>query len=243
VEVAARQRELRAEEADYRPFPDVHRRNAWQERLEVPALARALRLPRGRRVLEVGCGRGFALPPLARLLRPSLLVGLDIDGNLLEEAAARLRGRGRRADLVEGDVREMPFPDSSFDVVLDFGTCYHISWSEQALAEIARVLTEGGVFVYETRASQLLSHPARARGRRLPWHRVPALVPARHALLWAARSKRRLPYFFSEPLAAWEVGSFAPPLAFTGEDSLLSLPPSPDAPLSLPLSPPEDLRA
>jgi SAM-dependent methyltransferase len=188
-----REREPLAEEADYRPFPDVRRRNAWQKLIEVPTMARALSLPRGKRVLEVGCGRGVALPPLARLLRPTRLVGLDIDGALLEEAAARLRGRTARAELVEGDVREMPFPDSSFDVVVDFGTCYHIARSGQALGEIARVLAEGGVFVYETRASQVLSHPVRAWGRRLPWHLVPSLVPQRHALLWAARSKPGCP--------------------------------------------------
>jgi hypothetical protein len=55
------------------------------------------------------------------------------------------------------------------------------------------VLAEGGVFVYETRMSQLLSHPVRARGRRLPWPIAPALVPRRRALLWGARTKRTVP--------------------------------------------------
>jgi SAM-dependent methyltransferase len=170
----------------YQPFPDVPRRNVWQEHLEVPVMARALRLPRGGRVLEVGCGRGVALPVLARELQPSWLVGLDADAALLRQAASRL---GRRTELVLSDVRCMPFPDAFFDLVVDFGTCYHIARPSRALGEIARVLVPGGLLAHETRLSQLLSHPLRARGRRLPWSEVPGLQACRAALLWASRRK------------------------------------------------------
>ena len=86
-------------------------------------------------------------------------------------------------------MRGLPFPEASFDLVVDFGTCYHVSRRAQALREIARVLAVGGRFVYETRPSQLLAHPVRSWGRRLPWDAVPELVPDRHALLWASRVK------------------------------------------------------
>ena len=176
-----------AEEPSYRPFPDIGRRNAWQETLEVPALVWALGLREGCRVLEVGCGRGVALPSLLRLLRPRRLTGLDIDGALLEHA--RSRAEGLEIELIEGDLRFVPFSDASFDLVVDFGTCYHVSRRAQALHEIARVLAQGGRFVYETRLNQLLAHPVRSQGRTLPWHAVPELVPDRHALLWASRVK------------------------------------------------------
>jgi hypothetical protein len=38
-------------------------------------------------------------------------------------------------------------------------------------------------------SSQLLSHPMRTRGRRLPWHAVPGLRVTRQAILWKARRK------------------------------------------------------
>lgn len=178
-------------EQEYRPFPDVGRRNLFQATLEVPAMIRALGLPRERRVLEVGCGRGVALAPLLRGLGPKSLTGLDVDRRLLEIAAARLRGLSREHELalVEGDVRDLPFPSGSFDVVIDFGTCYHVARRAHALREIARVLAPGGLFVHETRVDQLISHPLRSWGRSLPWRAVPELVLQRHALLWATRIK------------------------------------------------------
>jgi ubiquinone/menaquinone biosynthesis C-methylase UbiE len=170
----------------YEPFPNVESRNVLQESIEVPALVRSLKLPTGARVLEVGCGRGVALPPLAELCRPRRLVGLDVDPELLATAEQRLSERGVHAELVCGDVRDLPFDDDSFDVVVDFGTCYHVAEPDRALNEIARVLVRRGRFVHETPFSQALAHPIRSRGR-LPWSDAPRLARDRTAVLWAAR--------------------------------------------------------
>jgi ubiquinone/menaquinone biosynthesis C-methylase UbiE len=172
---------------EYQPFPDEEGRNARQAQLEVPALVRALRIPTEARVLEVGCGRGIALPVIDRLCRPRRLVGLDIDPGLLAKAADELGESGATAELCCGDVREMPFADDAFDVVIDFGTLFHIARPEDAAAEIARVLAPGGLFIEETKLSQLLSHPVRSRGRRLPSLRRHGLRPRRSAVLWASR--------------------------------------------------------
>ena len=153
-------------------------------------MAWSLALPEGGRVFEVGCGRGVALPVLARLLRPRRLVGVDVDRSLLELARSRCGVPAGVVELRLADVRALPFADASFDLVVDFGTCYHVASHQDALSEIARVLADRGLFAYETRLSQRLSHPLRSRGRRLPWRGVPALVPRRHALLWAFRERR-----------------------------------------------------
>jgi ubiquinone/menaquinone biosynthesis C-methylase UbiE len=184
-------RHLESPPCDYRPFPDVPQRNRFQESLEVPALVRTLGLA-ATHVLEIGCGRGVALPPLARLLRPDRLVGIDIEPGALAHAHARARARGVTVELYRADVRALPFPDASFELVIDFGTCYHIGDPDQALREIVRVLRPGGLFVSETVSSQLLSHPFRTRGRRLPWAAAPELRVERQALLW--KSRRRSPH-------------------------------------------------
>jgi SAM-dependent methyltransferase len=178
---------------EYTPFPNVEARNGLHAGIEVPLLLRALRLPTGGRVLEVGCGRGVALPVLAERLAPAALFGLDLNPMLLEAAALRLDAAGIPATLLEADIRAIPLETSSVDLVVDFGTCYHVSGgvdgARAALSEIARVLRPGGLFVHETPVAQHLAHPVRSFGRRLPWRVAPTLVRERTAVLWAARRK------------------------------------------------------
>jgi ubiquinone/menaquinone biosynthesis C-methylase UbiE len=160
-------------------------RNAVQARFEVPTLVRMLQLPQGGDILEIGCGRGIALEPLAELLRPRSLTGLDIDMELLVEA----RAASATATLVHGDIRRLPFVQDSFDLIVDFGTCYHVADAEAALSGIERVLRPGGFFVHETPVAQLCAHPVRTSRRSLPWNSAPSLRPSRNALFWAARRK------------------------------------------------------
>ena len=177
----------------YVPFGNVETRNGLQAWVEIPLMIRALRLPRRARVLEIGCGRGVALPVLDDRLEPVELFGLDIDRALLAEARERVRNTRTYATLVEGDVRDLPFDADRFDLVVDFGTCYHASDTmdgrRTALREVSRVLCKGGLFVHETRVAQRLAHPVRSFGRALPWADVPTLVRDRSAGLWGVRRK------------------------------------------------------
>lgn len=178
---------------EYRPFDNVESRNGLQERVELPLMLRVLRLPRGGRVLEVGCGRGVALPGLAEHLAPAELVGVDIDGALVERARERVARRRVRAALHVGDLRSLPFPSGHFDLVIDFGTSYHVSGGHTgrltALNEISRVLRVGGLFAHETPIAQRLAHPVRSLRVRLPFTAVPMLAPERSAVLWAVRRR------------------------------------------------------
>jgi ubiquinone/menaquinone biosynthesis C-methylase UbiE len=176
--------------SEYRPFPNEGSRNWRQEHIEIPLMLRTLRLPCHARVLEVGCGRGVALPALARHLTPSRLVGIDIDQELLKEAGQRLRDSDTQGELVAADVRDLPFPDRQFDLVIDFGTCFHVAQADEALREVARTLAIGGIFATETKLNQLLSHPVRSAGRSLPWQAVSSLTPRNQAGLWLSRWRR-----------------------------------------------------
>jgi ubiquinone/menaquinone biosynthesis C-methylase UbiE len=162
-------------------------RNFMHTNVEVPLLIRLLDLPDGGDVLETGCGAGLGLMALAENRRPASLTGIDIDTGLLDDARSRFSVRGLPASFVHGDIRDLPFPDGSFDLVMDFGTLYYIRHARQALTEIARVLRQGGVLVHETPLSQLLAHPVASTRSRLPWEIVPRLCPLRNAGLWASR--------------------------------------------------------
>ncbi|MDH5758059.1 MAG: class I SAM-dependent methyltransferase [Gemmatimonadota bacterium] len=177
------------DQGGYREFPIFESRNFYQSRIEVPLFVRTLRLPRSARILEVGCGPGVALPVLERLLAPTRVVGVDIDDGLLRAAGRRIAEEGGSAELMRADVRDLPFADGSFDVVVDFGTCYHIARSDLALDEIARVLAVGGVFATEAKLAQILSHPIRTFGRKLGVERCTRLAPRRHAGMWTSFRK------------------------------------------------------
>jgi len=168
-------------------FPEVARRNFFQTRVELPVIAGLFRPPRNARVLEVGCGRGVALPYLAKRLQPAELVGLDCDPDVLAIAQARAGGVAR---LVEADARAMPFADASFDLVFDFGTFFHTPGHEQMLAEVARVLAPGGTLICEARLSQLISHPSLYRSHRdRSYGCEPHLRQTANRMLWFGLTK------------------------------------------------------
>jgi SAM-dependent methyltransferase len=175
---------------EYGPFGNVEARNGLQERIEIPLMIRALSIPKGMRILEVGCGRGVALPVFLERLAPAELWGVDVDPALVRIARNRVAAHKLNATVVEGDVRALPFPSGRFDVVIDFGTCYHVSGGREgarlALGEIARVLAPGGVFVHETPVAQHLAHPLRSFARTLPWNDAPFTFQ-RTGVLWSAR--------------------------------------------------------
>jgi SAM-dependent methyltransferase len=175
---------------EYVPFGNVDARNGLQERIEIPLMIRALSIPKGLRILEVGCGRGVALPVFLERLAPAELWGVDVDPTLVGIARNRIAAHRLDATVVEGDVRALPFASGRFDLVIDFGTCYHVSGGREgarlALGEIARVLAPGGMFVHETPVAQHLAHPLRSFARTLPWSGAPFSF-SRTGMLWSAR--------------------------------------------------------
>lgn len=119
------------------------------------------------------------------------MIAVDVDANRVAAARERAAAERRSVAVLEGDLQALPFSLRSFDLVVDFGTCYRVAGPERALAEIARVLRPGGLFVHETPFAQLLAHPLSFRVAELPFDEVPELRPHRHGGLWATRRKAR----------------------------------------------------
>ena len=106
-------------------------------------------------VLDVGCGRGLLLIGAARHLTTGKAVGVDrwvagaLTGNRPEAVLhnALLEGVSERVEVKDGDVRQLPFADASFDAVLSNFVVHEVksrAEREQVLREMVRVLKPGG---------------------------------------------------------------------------------------------------
>jgi SAM-dependent methyltransferase len=101
-----------------------------------------------RHVLDVGTGEG----QLARHLLGqgvARVTGIDPSVNQLRVA----RARGSDATFARAEAAALPFPAGTFDGVVACLVFEHIEAVDQAIAEVARVLVPGGVFLF------LLNHP------------------------------------------------------------------------------------
>ena len=123
--------------------------HVWDEILD------DLHLRGGERVLDLGCGRGAVLNAVARRLTTGRVTGIDLwsahdqSGNSRDVTMrnASLEGVEDRIEIETGDMRALPFPDASFDVVVSSLAIHNIHSNAdraRAVAEAWRVLKPSG---------------------------------------------------------------------------------------------------
>jgi ubiquinone/menaquinone biosynthesis C-methylase UbiE/uncharacterized protein YbaR (Trm112 family) len=125
-------------------------RDRYMKRLELASLQPR---PDGQplRILEIGVGTGANLPLIRRELPRGLAVevwGLDLSPGMMAECRKRLRREplpGIR--LLLGDVHTLPFPDHTFDRVLEVGGTAGFREPPRALREMLRVARPGARLV------------------------------------------------------------------------------------------------
>lgn len=88
------------------------------------------------RILEVGIGEGQVAARVAHRFPGALVVGLDLPDPLLAEHWA-----SQSLPAVFGDISALPFPSSTFDLVLAIEVLEHVGRPDIALREITRVAT------------------------------------------------------------------------------------------------------
>lgn len=104
-------------------------------------------------ILELGCGTGRVALPVAR--HGSTVIGIDRSESMLARGRIRVR-RARlaaRVKLIRGDIRHLPFPDKSFELVMAPYGILQSLLDEKLLAatlkDVNRVLTRKGTFGLE----------------------------------------------------------------------------------------------
>jgi SAM-dependent methyltransferase len=101
----------------------------------------------GGRLLEIGVGTGRIALPLHRRGREA--VGIDLSMPMLERYRAKAAAAGLAPPvLVRADATWLPFPDASFDAVLEVHVLHLVPDWQGALAEARRVLAAGGVLLH-----------------------------------------------------------------------------------------------
>jgi phosphatidylethanolamine/phosphatidyl-N-methylethanolamine N-methyltransferase len=140
----------------------------------IAAVIRALNIPPGAKVLEVGVGTGLSLeayPPHCQVL------GVDLAPDMLEHAEERIRENGWRHISVEKmDAMNLKLAADSFDYVMAFHVVSVVPDANRMMSEVERVCQPGGrVVVINHFRSQKRVLAALDRGlepitRRWGWH-------------------------------------------------------------------------
>jgi ubiquinone/menaquinone biosynthesis C-methylase UbiE len=161
----------------------------------------------GKRIVDFGCGSGANSVLLAN--RGAHVWGIDISEDLLRLAQRRLSVSGREggATFIAGSAHDMPFPDSSIDVVFGIAILHHLDL-DLVSREVRRVLKPGGraIFQEPVRNSAVVRFL-----RSLIPYRAPDISPYERPLTDAELKE------FATGFSRWSVRAFALPHVQVGQ--------------------------
>jgi 2-polyprenyl-6-hydroxyphenyl methylase / 3-demethylubiquinone-9 3-methyltransferase len=113
----------------------------------------------GLRALDIGCGGGFLAEEFAAL--GCQVTGVDPSPVSIGVARAHAAGRGLPIDYRVGAGEDLPVPDAAFDLAYCCDVLEHVSDRDRVIAETARALRPGGLYLFDTvnrtRTSKLLA--------------------------------------------------------------------------------------
>ncbi|MGB5679595.1 MAG: malonyl-ACP O-methyltransferase BioC, partial [Gammaproteobacteria bacterium] len=101
------------------------------------------------RILDAGVGTGQSVMPLLKRYKKSRLIALDLSERMLAKAL-RHRGLLRKPERVCADIEQLPFADSSFELIFSSLTLQWCNDLHATLRELLRVLTPGGLLLFTT---------------------------------------------------------------------------------------------
>ena len=105
-------------------------------------------------MLDLGCGNGRHAMYFAR--QGFKAAGIDVSDQAIYWANDWANREGLEVDFRVGDIRELPFADHSFDVVVSHGVLDHVPMetAQKAVSEVHRVLQPNGLFYCDLRSTE-----------------------------------------------------------------------------------------
>jgi 2-polyprenyl-6-hydroxyphenyl methylase / 3-demethylubiquinone-9 3-methyltransferase len=112
----------------------------------------------GKDVLDLGCAGGFMAEAMAR--RGARVSGIDPAAGAINAARAHAAKGGLQIAYDVGVGESLPYPDRAFDAVVCVDVLEHVADLDLVLAQVARVLRPGGLFLFDTINRTLLARLA-----------------------------------------------------------------------------------
>lgn len=117
--------------------------------LEVQTIDKILELPSGSTILDVCCGYGRHLIPLAR--KGYCVTGIDISSTVLQKTCSQAQNENLKVNVIQADMRCLPFA-SYFDAAILMFNSFGIfdeGDNRITLHAISRALRSGGLFLLD----------------------------------------------------------------------------------------------
>lgn len=123
-------------------------------------------IPLEKKILD--CGAGGPRPPLALFCQYGYEThGIDISGSAISSALKFSEENQLNIDIIEGDMRKIPFDDESFSFVFSQNSICHLTKKDtmKAIDEITRVLRPGGYCFVDFMSSESSYYGAESLGK------------------------------------------------------------------------------
>jgi ubiquinone/menaquinone biosynthesis C-methylase UbiE len=139
--------------------------SAWPHRLRlrrfVPRFLHACPEPFHGEVLEVGAGRGWSSRRILGTFPQVALTALDVDPDSVRVFQRLQEQYGKRLRFMRGDLLQLPFDRSSFDIVVAIGALHYVDDIPRAVRQFLRVVRPGGLIGISDENQRYLPAPLR----------------------------------------------------------------------------------
>jgi ubiquinone/menaquinone biosynthesis C-methylase UbiE len=137
-------------------------------------------------IMDVGCGPGFLLFEIAKLIPDSELIGIDFSEDMLRIAREKEAGNELNSiTFKHGPAENIPSPDNYSDVVVCLNSFHDFDSTKKTLSEIYRITKKNGIFILKDK-----------NGAYPKWRVILRFIP----LIFKSGLKRTVTYYKSREL-------------------------------------------